>query len=88
MFEAAGCADCHSGDLGTNNLTVDAGTGEPFQVPHLVGVAHRAPFFHDGCARTLRDVLDGCDTHEPGAHAPSSLTDAQKDLLVAYLESR
>jgi cytochrome c peroxidase len=88
IFESAGCAECHSGDVGTNNRTVDVGTGEPFQVPHLVGVAHRAPFFHDGCAGTLRDVLDGCETHVAGAHAAGALTDAQKELLVAYLESR
>ena len=88
VFESAGCPECHSGDLGTNNRTVDVGTGEPFQVPHLVGVAHRAPFFHDGCAPTLRSVLEGCETHEAGAHAAGTLTEAQKELLVAYLESR
>ena len=88
IFETAGCADCHSGEIGTNNVTIDVGTGEPFQVPHLIGVAHRAPFFHDGCARTLRDVLDGCETHEPAAHVGVELTDTQKDALVAYLESR
>jgi mono/diheme cytochrome c family protein len=81
------CATCHSGSAMTNNKTVDVGTGEPLQVPSLVGIAYRAPFLHTGCAQTLRDRFDpecgGGDKHG----RTSQLDDAQIDDLVAYLES-
>ncbi|HEY0710681.1 MAG TPA: hypothetical protein VGG33_28010, partial [Polyangia bacterium] len=47
------CASCHTGELLSNNTTVDVGTGKAFQVPPLKGIAGRAPFMHDGCAPTL-----------------------------------
>ena len=81
------CGSCHSGSALTNNKTVDVGTGEPLQVPSLVGIAYRAPFLHDGCAPTLRDRFDpecgGGDKHGQ----TSQLDDGQLDDLVAYLES-
>jgi len=83
--EAAACATCHSGDAFTNNETVDVGTGEPFQVPSLRGVALRAPYFHDGCAPTLGAVLAGeCAT----AHGDvTHFDDAQRADLIAYLRT-
>lgn len=50
---AAGCAACHSGPQGTNNQSVSVGTGEILQVPRLVELAGRAPYFHDGRVPTL-----------------------------------
>src|SRR5262249_10149621 len=51
LFEGqGGCSGCHAGERFTNNTTVDVGTGGAFQVPSLVGVSHRAPFLHTGCA--------------------------------------
>ena len=67
LFEGeAECSSCHSGSKFTNNKTVDVGTGEPLQVPSLVGVGYRAPLIHTGCAATLRDRFDppcGGDKH-------------------------
>jgi mono/diheme cytochrome c family protein len=89
LFESdeVACASCHSGSVLTNNKTVDVGTGEPLQVPSLVGIAYRAPFIHTGCAQTLRDRFDpecgGGDKHGK----TSQLDDAQLDDLVAYLET-
>lgn len=89
LFESdeVACASCHSGSALTNNKTVDVGTGEPLQVPSLVGIAYRAPFIHDGCAQTLRDRFDpecgGGDKHG----RTSQLDEAELDDLVAYLES-
>jgi mono/diheme cytochrome c family protein len=83
---SAGCVGCHAGSMGTMDESIDVGTGAPFQVPHLVGVAQRAPFMHDGCAPTLRDVLVGCEGDAP--HAGTVPTDSAIDALIAYLETR
>jgi mono/diheme cytochrome c family protein len=81
------CASCHTGSALTNNKTVDVGTGEPLQVPSLVGIAYRAPFIHSGCAQTLRDRFDPeCGGGDMHGHT-SQLDDGQIDDLVAYLET-
>jgi cytochrome c peroxidase len=87
LFESSdtGCTACHSGALGTNNATVDVGTGQALQVPRLVELAYRAPFLHDGRAKTLQDRFGpGGDLHG----RTSQLTPADIDDLVAYLRSR
>ncbi|WP_437588332.1 hypothetical protein [Sorangium sp. So ce1000] len=81
-----GCATCHEGPMFTNNRNEDVGFGEAFQVPSLIGLSARAPFMHDGCAKTLRDRFDpacGGDRHGD----VSALAPAQLDDLVTYLES-
>jgi mono/diheme cytochrome c family protein len=87
LFEGdALCSSCHTGEKLTNNVNFDVGTGESLQVPSLVGVAHRGPWLHTGCANTLRDRFDpqcGGETHGKTAE----LSDAQIDDLVAYLET-
>lgn len=90
LFErgAQACISCHSGaKLGrTRSDSVDVGTGEAFQIPSLLGIAQRAPFMHDGCAKTLRDRFDSCGGGD--AHGTTSpLSASQIDDLVAYLES-
>lgn len=84
--ETTACASCHDGPKLTNDETVDVGTGEPLQVPTLVGVANHAPFMHDGCAATLRDRFGPCgggDAHGKTSH----LSEAELSDLIAYLES-
>ena len=94
VFESVdvGCASCHNGAALTNNQLVNVGTGGVLKVPSLVGVGARAPFMHDGCAKTLldrftlRDAVGACgggDTHGKTSH----LAEAQLADLVAYLES-
>jgi mono/diheme cytochrome c family protein len=80
-----GCTSCHAGAALTDNATVDVGRGA-FQVPSLRGVALRAPYLHDGCAATLRDRFGPCGGGDMHGRT-SSLTDAQIDDLVAYLET-
>jgi hypothetical protein len=83
---AAECSKCHEGTKLTNNQTVDVGTGLALQVPSLVGVGLRAPWIHNGCAKTLQQRFDpacGGTTHGKTAQ----LTTVQVDDLVAYLES-
>ena len=82
------CSTCHAGTLLTNNTTVDVGTGAPFQVPSLRGVAWRAPFMHDGCAATLTDRFGNTTCGGGDKHGMSTtLTSAQVGDLVAYLQS-
>lgn len=89
LFESAGvgCSSCHSGPKLTNNQTVAIdSTREKLQVPSLVAVGYRAPFMHDGCAATLADRFDpACGGNQHGN--VSGLSQAEKDDLVAYLES-
>jgi YD repeat-containing protein len=81
------CATCHSGALLTDNSNRLVGTGSMLQVPSLRGVAARAPYMHDGCAKTLRDRFDtkcgGGDTHGMTSH----LGEPALQDLIAYLES-
>lgn len=86
VFLTAGCADCHGGDKGTNNESVELEGFGSIQVPMLVGVAHRAPWLHDGCAQSLEETFDGACIPE---HAPATpLEEGESQALVDYLRSR
>lgn len=88
VFESdeVGCAECHSGPRLTDNRTVDVGTGGPFQVPSLRDLSLRAPYMHDGCAKTLADRFTDCGGDE--RHGRTAHLDAGELAdLVAYLES-
>jgi DNA-binding beta-propeller fold protein YncE len=100
IFEQLGCDSCHSGpdftdsapgvlhDVGT--LTPESGNrlgGEltGIDTPTLLGIWQTAPYLHDGSAATLRDVL--ISRNPEGKHGDTaSLSEAQIDQLVAYLE--
>lgn len=89
IFESAQtqCSSCHSGTQGTNNATVDVGTGLPLQVPRLTELARRAPWFHDGRVGTW-DAR-----YEPMAggvkHGKTSgLSSNERSDLNVYLKSR
>lgn len=89
IFESdeAACSACHDGPrladgvqhaLGTNIGDVDT--------PSLIGLAHSAPYYHDGSARTLRALLtDKASVH--GMGQTNHLSDAQVGDLIVYLES-
>lgn len=84
---SAGCASCHAGPLGTNNANASVGTGSDLQVPRLIELSYRAPYFHDGRVPTLAarfTALGGGDLH---GHT-SQLAPHEVDDLVAYLQSR
>jgi mono/diheme cytochrome c family protein len=80
LFDAK-CAACHSGAARTNNASLDVGTGGTFQVPSLVNVGFRAPFFHDGRATSLAAVPTSW------AHPGASVDKAQSRDLAAFLET-
>lgn len=88
LFASAelGCATCHSGPKLTNNQTVDVGTGGALQVPSLLGLSHRAPYMHDGCAATIKDRFGACGGGEAHGHV-KQLDTPHFDDLLAYLHS-
>jgi hypothetical protein len=82
------CVTCHSGPVGTNNASVDVGTGAVLQVPRLVELAYRAPFLHDGRAQTLEDrFLPGVGGGDSHGHT-SQLLPGEVSDLITYLRSR
>jgi hypothetical protein len=83
--EKVGCATCHSGARFTNNATVDVGKG-PLQVPGLLGLWARAPYMHDGCAKTLADRFSPA-CHDSAHGDISGLTTEDLGALSAYLET-
>ncbi|HJO04104.1 MAG TPA: beta-propeller fold lactonase family protein [Acidobacteriota bacterium] len=94
LFDAAGCAACHSGDALTDRLLHDVGTGvdpretrgSAFDTPSLLGIRDSAPYLHDGRATTLHELLTILNIDD-GHGVTSNLTDEQLDALVAYLRS-
>jgi hypothetical protein len=80
------CGTCHAGEKLTDNKSVDVGTGGPFQVPSLLGIATRAPFMHNGCASTLADRFGPCGGGDKHG-VTSQLAKEQITDLVNYLET-
>ena len=86
----ATCAGCHAsaeftGPVLSTKITIMpplGGLAGGIKTPGLRGVATHAPYFHDGSAATLRDVVD---TYS-GRVVPV-LSDAEKAALVEYLKS-
>ena len=94
IFDQAGCGTCHSDPSLTDNLLHAVLTPESLMsddafttanTPALHGLFMRAPFFHDGRSKDLRDLLTRSDA---AMHTgTTSLTASQLDDLVVYLES-
>ncbi|HVV85894.1 MAG TPA: beta-propeller fold lactonase family protein [Kofleriaceae bacterium] len=75
-------------DVGTLTAASGQRLGGPLtglDVPTLIGLWDGAPYFHDGSARTLRDVFRGRANLE--AALTAGLPDDQLDDLLAYLAS-
>lgn len=83
--EDVACASCHNGALYTDNEPYDMYDLEGVNTRSLVGVAASAPYLHDGRANTLRDVV--LMSRDGRMGDTSSLSDAEIDDLVAFLES-
>ncbi len=87
VFRNSGCSNCHAGESLTTDDVFDVGIhdeqGETnFNPPGLAGVSQRGPWFHDGRATSLEDVL------RSGHHDQSSpLNDSQIRLLLILLET-
>jgi YVTN family beta-propeller protein len=94
------CASCHTPGPGTDGLDQDIGTATDtdaqtaslrgaaqvgqFNTPSLAGLYRSAPYFHDGSAATLDQVMQR--TSDLGKMGDTSgLTPADRDALTAYL---
>jgi CxxC motif-containing protein (DUF1111 family) len=88
----AGCVACHAPPYYTSEVVVDVGLGSPtdlysgFNPPSLLGLYDKAPYLHDGRARTLREVLERY--HRPEKlGARRALTAQDLNALIDYLNS-
>jgi len=93
VFKAS-CASCHAGaDRTSATLHAAAQTGmdgayaarsatKQYRATPLRGLAQHAPYFHDGSAATLADVMNHYDTT-----LSLGLTTAQTADLIEYLKS-
>lgn len=92
------CARCHVGTSGTDNNTgvmhkpsetgmnaayADRTSSKAYRTTPLRALWQHAPYFHDGSAKTLADVVTHYDTV-----LKLSLTTAQQHDLVEYLKSQ
>lgn len=90
LFHSAevGCATCHSGSDYTDNTDRDVGTGEVFQVPRLNSLLLRAPYMHDGCAKTLEERITNVECGGGDQHGKTShLTESEIADLVSFLKT-
>ncbi|MBE0438003.1 MAG: hypothetical protein IBX56_19655, partial [Methylomicrobium sp.] len=92
----AKCAECHTPPLFTNNKKVKpevVGTDPKsanspvfkdgtYKVPQLRGVWATGPYFHDGSAKSLKDVVN----HFNGQFK-LNLNETEKDNLTEFLKS-
>ncbi len=96
VFDSA-CASCHVGGSGTDNdtgkLHAPKETGmdgayaartanRAYRTTPLRGLAHHPPYFHDGSAKTLADVVEHYDEARS-----LRLSEPQQKDLVEYLKS-
>ncbi len=95
LFSNLGCNSCHMAPLYTDKQLHDVGTGDPlkeknshgrgtnFDTPSLNGIWMTAPYFHDGSASTLKQVLQTGNTH----NIANKLEAKELEELIAFLES-
>ena len=93
------CARCHSNaayggnpiaatTIGTNPALATGrgrGTGK-YRVPSLLAVRSGAPYLHHGAVRSLAELLSP-DRKEPGHVFGTQLAPAERDALIAFLET-
>jgi YVTN family beta-propeller protein len=87
LFETFDCKRCHAPPTYTSQRTYDVGLKDAvgnsrFNPPSLRGVGWRTSLFHDGRARSLRDVF-AKHRHQ----LPRALSKREIDELVAFLRS-
>jgi cytochrome c553 len=80
--EEVGCAECHNGEQGSDGENHEV-FGRVVNTPRLKGIAGSAPYFRDGSAYTLAEVLERVTDGSMGD--TSSLTEHEMEALEAYL---
>lgn len=92
VFNKVGCASCHPAPLYTDlksyavGWTVGPDAGKPFDTPTLREVWRTGPYWHDGHAATVRELLEGRDTGDRHGTA-GKLSPKELDDLVEYVLS-
>jgi YVTN family beta-propeller protein len=87
----AACVTCHAGAELTDGKVHVVGLEGPGDVykgynpPTLRGLYDKAPYLHDGRAKTLREVFTG--PHNPEDLGGEALSASELEDLIAYLES-
>jgi cytochrome c peroxidase len=93
VFTGLGCDTCHPGPLYTDLQLHDVGTGDPklernshgrgtqFDTPSLLGIWATAPYFHDGSAQTLADVLRMGNEHS----VADRISETESQDLLSFL---
>jgi len=87
VFSKQNCMRCHQPPLYTTPKTYDVGLQDKegnheFNPPSLRGVSQRGPYFHDGSAESLEDVL-----HVFGHQLENPLSEQQSADLLTFLRS-
>ncbi|MBI3726164.1 c-type cytochrome [bacterium] len=92
IFRTRSCSRCHARPDYTTPRVYTVGLEsrddvyQGFNPPTLRGVRHRAPFLHDGRARSLEDVF-AKRYHPPLSEGEEDMTREEIADLVAFLES-
>jgi cytochrome c peroxidase len=92
-YHNIGLAPAGEADLGRFNIRKVASMKGAFKTPTLRDVELTAPYFHDGSAATLRDVVEhyarGGDDRANVSESvkPLNLSEQDKDDLVAFMKS-
>jgi len=93
LFGQLGCAECHTPPLYTDARLHDVGTGDPdlernshgrgtrFDTPSLLGIWATAPYFHDGSAHTLAEVLQTGSAH----NIAGQIRESELQDLISFL---
>jgi YVTN family beta-propeller protein len=93
VFTQLGCDTCHPGPLYTDMQLHDVGTGDPalernshgrgtqFDTPSLLGIWATAPYFHDGSAQTLTNVLRMGNEH----NVADRISEQESQDLLSFL---
>jgi YVTN family beta-propeller protein len=95
LFATLGCHTCHTPPLYTDLQLHDVGTGDPtkeknshgrgtnFDTPSLRGIWLTAPYFHDGSAATLQQVLRTGTTH----NVSDNINDSELKALIDFMRT-
>ncbi len=94
FYGKANCVACHSSSEGTgkgyfSNIVENSPQGllaNGIKVPGLRGLTHTAPYFHDGSAETLFDVMKRYTSGDI-PQVPSNLTDDNLLALAEYMKT-
>jgi mono/diheme cytochrome c family protein len=85
VFSNVGCVSCHNGASFTDGKVYSMLSLTAVNTPALKGIAASAPYFHDGSASDLADVIDRASKGEMGT--AFTISADEKSDLVAYLKS-